>query len=150
MGINLDLFIFNPNTNAPSEQLNVNFKNFKTCVKLLGGGELTPAQITSDQNDFSTLDLNSDLVGVLRLSTDASRTITGFANGEQGRKIIIINVGSFNLVIANQSGSSSASNRVITGTGANLTVAADDIVVMYYDSTTARWRVVSFSDALWG
>ena len=150
MAINLTLFTFNPNTNAPSEQLNVNFNNIKTCTQLLGGGEFSPAQITSNQNDFSTVDLNSDLVGVLRLTSDASRTITGFANGEQGRTLTIINAGSFDIVIANQSGSSSASNRVITGTGANLTVESDDITVLYYDSTTARWRVRSFSDALWG
>lgn len=143
-------FVFNPNTNAPSEQLNINFDDLAACLVLLGGNEFTPSQITSDQDNFSTTDGDGNTVGVLRLSSDASRTITGLADGSTGRNLCIINVGSFNIVLANQSASSTAANRIITGTGANLTVASDDIVKLYYDSTTARWRVTSFSDALWG
>jgi len=143
-------FTFPPNVPPPGEQLNVNFIDLKACLILLGGGESTPTQITSNQNDFTTLDTDGNKVGVLRLSSDASRTITGLANGETGKFLYIINVGSFDIVLANQSSSSSATNRIITGTGADLTVESDDVVKLYYDSTTERWRVLSFSDALWG
>lgn len=150
MATNGVTFVFNPNTQAQSNQLNINFKDLQGCLILLGGGEFTPAQITGNQNDFSTSNGDGNKVGVLRLSSDASRTITGFKDGEQGRFLCVINVGGNNIVIANQSVSSVAANRVITGTGTNLTVAADDVVKMYYDSITLRWRVWSFSDALWG
>lgn len=150
MAINGGFFIFNPNAEALTNELNVNFRLVDDCTRLLGGGELTPAQITSNQNDFSTTDTDGNNVGVLRLSSDASRTITGLADGATGRFLYLMNVGANNIVLANQSGSSVAANRVITGTGANLTIQADDISFLYYDSTTARWRVVSFSDALWG
>jgi len=150
VAVNGGFFVFNPNTQAPTTELNVNFRLLDDCTRLLGGGEFTPAQITSNQNDFSTVNTDGNNVGVLRLSSDASRTLTGLAGGETGRFLYLINVGSFDIVLANQSGSSVAANRVITGTGANLTIQADDITFLYYDSTTARWRVVSFSDALWG
>lgn len=143
-------FVFPTNKPPSGEQVNVNFEDLEACVVLLGGNEFSPSQITSNQNDFSTSDADGNTVGVLRLTSDASRTITGLASGEKGRNLCIINVGSFNIVLANQSGSSVTTNRIITGTGANLTVQSDDIVKLYYDSTTERWRVTSFSDALWG
>lgn len=143
-------FVFNPNSPPPSEQVNADFAAVSKSVALVGAGEFSPAQITGDQNNFSTVDSSGNLVGVLRLTSDASRTITGLANGELGRFLLIINAGANGIVLANQSGSSTASNRIITGTGANLTTAVDDVVFLYYDSTTARWRVFSFSDALWG
>jgi len=143
-------FTFNPNSQAPGEQLNINFRDLIACLVLVGAGEFTSSQLTGDQNNFSTANSEGNNIGVLRLSSDASRTITGFGGGEQGRFLCLINVGSFNIIIANQSGSSTATNRVITGTGANITMEADDVMKLYYDSTTARWRVWSFSDALWG
>lgn len=96
---------------------------------------VSPAQITSDQNNY-----DPDEQSFLRLSTDASRTITGFADGADGRHLYIANVGSNDLVLANQSASSSAANRIITSTGANITIAADDSAILIYDDTTSRWR----------
>jgi len=93
-------FVFNPNTKPPSEQVNVNFNDIEACLVLLGGSEFTPVQITSDQDNFSTTDDESNLVGTLRLSSDASRTITGLAGGETGRNLCIINVGSFDIVLS--------------------------------------------------
>ncbi len=126
-------FVFNPNKAPSGEQVNINNDDLEACLVLLGGSEFSPAQITSNQNDFSTTDADGNTVGVLRLTSDASRTITGLASGEQGRNLCIINVGSFDIVLANQSGSSVAANRIITGTGVNLTVEADDIVKLYFE-----------------
>ena len=80
---------------------------------------------------------------MVRLSTDASRTVTGFdATSNTDRLVRIVNVGSFDLVLANQHASSSAANRIITGTGADVTLAADASCWTWYDSTTARWRIM--------
>jgi hypothetical protein len=100
--------------------------------------ENSPAQLTANQNDYDI----GDRVLVLRMSSDASRTITGFQGGKRGRWFLLINVGAQNIVLANQSVSSVAANRILTGTGASLTIAGDNAVQMYYDSTTARWRVI--------
>lgn len=97
---------------------------------------VSPAQITADQNNYAL----SAAAGVFRLSTDAARTVTGFTNGVDGRRVQIFNVGAQNLIVANQSASSTAANRVITGTGASVTIAADGAARLVYDGTTARWR----------
>lgn len=143
-------FTFPPNAQALSQQLNVNFRELIDYINENLGTYLvttanTPAQITGNQNNYAPGEY-----GVLRLSTDASRTITGIADGVSGRNLWIVNVGSNNLTLSNQSASSSAANRIICAQGADMTLAADDVVHLWYDVTTARWRVFTTSDALWG
>ena len=96
--------------------------------------EASPAQITADVNNFSLPDAI-----LTRFSTDAARTITGFAGAKSGIKMIA-NVGSFNLVLANNSGSSDAANRILTNSGANITLTPGQLAIMTYDVTSARWR----------
>lgn len=98
----------------------------------------TPDQITANQNNYSL-----PVVEIVRLSTDASRTITGFAGARVGR-FVIVNVGSQNLVIANNSGSSDAQNRVLCHTGADITLNANESVTIFYDYTSTMWRTVGF------
>ena len=100
-------------------------------------GAETPAQITAGQNNYQ---LGEAVVH--RLSTDASRTITGFVAPLIERMDLIINVGAQDLVIANQSGSSSAANRVITVSGADTTLGANGTMMLWYDLTTARYREI--------
>lgn len=99
---------------------------------------LSPAQITSDQNNY-----NPGLEGSWRLSSDAARTITGIAGGTNGRRLTIVNIGSFNILLANQHASSSDPNKIITGTAATITLLPDDVAMLEYDSVTSRWRVTN-------
>lgn len=99
--------------------------------------ENTPAQITVDQNDYDPGNYD-----VLRISTDASRAITGLSGGVKGRRLLLLNVGSFAFTLPNQSGSSAVQNRIITQSGGTVTVAANGAAKLYYDSTTLRWRQI--------
>ena len=96
--------------------------------------ETSPDQLTADQNNYSLADAI-----LSRFSTNAARTITGFAGAKAGIKIIA-NVGSNNLVLANNSASSDAQNRILTHSGANITLTAGQLAIMTYDFTSARWR----------
>lgn len=98
--------------------------------------ENSPAQLTAAVDNYVPGDY-----GALRMSSDASRNITGISGGTAGRFLYIFNVGAQNIVIVHQSGSSTAENRIISPTAANLTLGADDSITLYYDITTARWRV---------
>jgi len=97
----------------------------------------TLSQIVSNVNNYV---LGSTTVQ--RLSTDASRTITGFVAATNAVKIIC-NVGSFDLVLAHDSGSSSAGNRILIQGGSSLTLTADDAAIFWYDGTTSRWRQIN-------
>jgi hypothetical protein len=101
--------------------------------------DITPAQITANQNDYAPTGLAG--ATVLRLSTDASRTLTGLSGGSDGRVLDILNVGSFDLVLANESASSAAANRFALGGDA--TIAAGGGASLIYDAAASRWRVRS-------
>lgn len=106
-------------------------------TNVLGTGDTTvigtPSQITSNQNNYALAGAN-----LLRLSTDALRSITGIVAAADGTEITLINIGSFALLLANQSGSSTAGNRFLFGY--DLTFNPGDSVVLVYDATSARWR----------
>lgn len=104
-------------------------------------GDISPSQITSNQNDYNPTGLST--ATVLRLSTDASRNITGLQGGADGRLIFIHNVGSNNIVLKDADTNSSAANRFAFS--ADITMAADDGVILQYDSTSSRWRCIGKS-----
>ena len=106
-------------------------------------GAITPTQITANQNDYNVDKLK--LVSRLRLSTDASRNMTGLVGGYEGRILIIHNVGSFDLVLKNQDLNSSAQNRFLFGS--DLTVGADHSAALWYDGVSSRWRLFSIGFA---
>jgi hypothetical protein len=98
----------------------------------------SPAQLTANQNDY-----NPGTGVYFRLSSDASRDITGIANGVDGRRITLVNVGTNDIVLKNNDAGSTAANRLLTGTGADVTLGADDSAELIYDATTSRWRFTS-------
>lgn len=124
-------------TFVPGSLLNV--PNLAIAASLRLTGDITPAQITSDQNDYNPSGFNG--VTSIRLSSDAARNITGLgsAGDVDGRTIILHNVGSFNITLVNQSASSTASSRFIFPSG-DVVLLPDMSVILWYDITTARWR----------
>jgi hypothetical protein len=109
-------------------------------------GDITPAQITADQNNYNPTGLATAYV--LRLSSDATRTITGLAGGADGRELILVNVGSQNIVLADEHASSTAANRFALDT--SLTLGADTAARLLYDSTSTRWRLTGIGKATGG
>lgn len=106
--------------------------------------DITPTQLTANTNDYAPTGL--DTANTLRLSTDASRDLTGLTGGSDGRLMIVHNVGSNALVLKNESASSTAANRFALG-GADVTLAANQSVTLQYDSTSSRWRSVAGAGA---
>lgn len=96
--------------------------------------ETTPTQITADQNDYDASDYNS-----IRLSSDATRTITGISGGVQGRKLRIFNVGSYAIFLSNNNVLSAAENRFSFSNGRNALIAPGSNTTIYYDDTQLRW-----------
>jgi 5-keto 4-deoxyuronate isomerase len=78
----------------------------------------TAAQLTADQNNYDV-----GAYDLVLLSSNASRTITGIANGVRGRLLHLVNIGSNNIVLAHASGSSLAANQIYVPGGASLTMS---------------------------
>lgn len=79
--------------------------------------QVTLPQITADQNNYDVGDYDSVL-----LSSNASRTITGISGGYPGRALFLRNNGGFNIILAYNSGSSLAANRIFAPGGASVTM----------------------------
>lgn len=99
-------------------------------------GDLSPAQITANQNDYNPTSLSTAVA--LRLTSDAARTITGLQGGADGRLLLIHNVGSYAITLADESSSSTAANRFALDGDAVLVAGESALIV--YDATTSRWR----------
>jgi hypothetical protein len=72
-------------------------------------GVIIPVQITADQNDYNPT--GASTCNVMRLSSDATRTITGLSGGAVGRLIVVRNVGVNEIRFSNQDAGSLAANR---------------------------------------
>jgi hypothetical protein len=108
----------------------------------LAGQSQSPAQITANQGNYNSGSNNY----LQRLSTDASRTINGWNPGNasplEGQLMLIVNVGSNDLVLAHDSASSTNTDRrFLCSTGADITLTANQAADVLYDKTTLRWRV---------
>lgn len=108
-----------------------------SITKLFATVPGTPSQITSNQNNYAPT-----AASILRLSSDASRDITGLAIGQiAGSKTEFWNVGAQNIVLKHADSNSTAANQFTNNTGADITLAAGEEASLKYDGTTSRWRV---------
>jgi hypothetical protein len=111
--------------------------------QLLFGNILSPLQFTSTVNDYAPNGI--DQANVLRLSSNATRTLTGIAGGVDGRVLLLMNVGNFDIDLENEGGTSTSSNRFkLTG---NLSIAPNSSVLVMYDGASSRWRQVAGTGA---
>lgn len=62
--------------------------------------------------------------------------------GALGRWLVLRNPTAYTMTIAHQSGSSSAANRIITSTGADVDLAAGTTAMLIYNVAAERWHLV--------
>lgn len=108
----------------------------------VGGAISTPAntqaQFTANQDNLTPAGPSR----MQRWSSDASRDVTGMlipGGNNNGQDHVIINVGAQNIVLKNDV-TSTATNRFLNSTGADITLAPNEMAFTIYDSTTQRWR----------
>ena len=112
--------------------------------KFVTGGVISPAQLTGNQNDWSPSGLST--ASVIRLSTDATfRIITGLAGGEAGRRITLMNTGSYAVMLKDESASSTAGNR-FSFDAQDWFILPGKAIELMYDATSSRWRTLTAFD----
>jgi hypothetical protein len=125
-------------TVAGTEALNFNTTNLTT---------------TGTQSDVA-IGTNS----TVRYTGSAIATFNGIVAGVPGQILYLHNGSTYALTLANLSASeSTVANQIVTGTGSNLTVAANSAVTLQYDNTAANtsgatgaWRVIGAPSSLSG
>lgn len=101
--------------------------------------EIVPAQITSNQNNYSPT------AGIsYMLTSDASRDITGWVSVNSSL-IFVHNSGSFDITFThNDTANSTAANCFTIPGGGSLTLAPGGSAIWKYSPTLSRWRLYSF------
>jgi hypothetical protein len=102
-------------------------------------GDISPAQITADQDNYNPTGASG--AAVIRHDLDAERSINGHAGGADGRLMIDVNTSSKVLRLPSERASSSAANRV-AGSDVELDPGAAGLRI--YDATSQRWRPVGY------
>jgi hypothetical protein len=101
-------------------------------------GDISPTQIAANTDNYNPTGLST--AAVLRLNTDASRNLTGIAGGTDGRILLLLNIGSFPLVLIDDATSTAANRFQLSG---DITLNAGEGIALWYDSTSSRWRTWS-------
>lgn len=81
--------------------------------------------------------------GIRIVGPSAAFGLSGITGGADGRMVILINTTAQNMTLYNQNASSTAENRIITGTGANLVTTGAGAFTLLYSVDDSRWYVVS-------
>jgi hypothetical protein len=92
---------------------------------------------TGSQND---VDLGT--ASTVRYIGAGIATFTGLDNGADGKILILHNDSGSTLSLANEDVLSTAQNRIVTGSGAQLDLTTGKAVMLQYDASALRWRVV--------
>lgn len=77
-------------------------------------------------------------------------TLQGITAGVDGQTLAIYSVGAGQVDLANQNGSATAALRIINGVTGTISLAPGaGRVLLQYDATTARWRVLQHEQGAW-
>src|SRR5207237_614018 len=101
--------------------------------------------LPNDESITISADTDNQALGsttaVLRLTpSGATRNLTGLTGGADGRVVVFMNVGSQDVILKHDV-TSTAANRFYGPNSADMTVKANEMVILVYDSTSSRWRI---------
>ena len=125
-------------------KINPNFgsQNISTTGNTTIGGVLSTTA-GSDNTGTGTLnDVSTSATSFFRFTNNTGPTITGLANGVNGKRLTLAYIGTGTMQINNNDALSVASNRIITGTDNNLTIQSGANIELIYDNSASLWRVV--------
>jgi hypothetical protein len=98
----------------------------------------------SDYSTTGSADVNFGAGTLFRLTGASAQTITGIQGGTDGRLITLVNAAGQAATLCNSTSgcaAGTASDRITTGTGSDMTLAAGQSVSLVYDSGASLWRV---------
>lgn len=110
---------------------------------IAGSSTISPAALgAGNNNDYAPAGIGA--TGTIRTTVNGGgSTITGINAGAlAGKRLAFFNIaGAANLTFTNEDVASAAANRILTPNAAALVVRPQGSAILWYDSTSARWRV---------
>jgi hypothetical protein len=118
----------------------VGASDYLTALRAAVRVELTPAQITSTQDNYGPPGWSE--ATLVRLSSDATRTINGFDATAKVKRKTCVNVGANAINLAHLAGGQTAGNQVTSPNAGAYMLGAGDTAIIEVDATSAVWRVI--------
>lgn len=97
----------------------------------------SPTSLSSSQNNYALPTVRSAFI---RLTASTPVNITGIVATVDGEVHMLWNIGTSTITLQNQNASSTSANRFLTSTGSDIALAANQVAMIQYDTTTAFWR----------
>jgi hypothetical protein len=107
-------------------------------------GAVSPVALTAQADDYNPASFSG--ASALLLDATGDVTITGLIAGSNGRVLPVINVSSNTITLAHASGSSTAANQFLAPLGEDFDLQPGQGVLLFYDNTAARWRIVAWGE----
>lgn len=132
---------------APTAAAGTNTTQLATTAFVMTAAINQTTTSTGTVNDFA---LTAGAM-VLRCNNATLLTITGFATGVDGQRLIVESVGAGQVDFSHQAAGSTVGNRLINFASVGLTSLApgSGVAIFVYDGTTARWRLVEHNQGAW-
>jgi hypothetical protein len=131
--VNGDIY-YDSTRNTFVEYINGNWMDTQSRTDVATAANLTSA-------NFTATVVQSSLV---RLTGSTQCNVNGLVASSDAKQVLLYNESSAVVTIVNQSATEgTAANRIICLNGANLTLSAGQSVLLGYDSSQARWVVLS-------
>jgi hypothetical protein len=113
----------------------------KTGAVTLDHQDVSNAVTTLTEFSANQNNLSLGTGGIIRISSDAARSITGLVATTSGDARLLVNVGTHAITLAHASNDSTAGNRILCIGEENYEIPAKGgSVVVWYDSVSSRWR----------
>jgi trimeric autotransporter adhesin len=114
-------------------------------TKLEINGDLSYYEVVfnTTTNPISNASIGASTSFVTITGETANYAISGIANGFNGKVLTIYNNTAFTMTLNNLNTGSNVANRIITGTGSDLTVGQDGSITLIYSGSRNRWIVYS-------
>lgn len=96
----------------------------------------------NDATSGSNVTLTAPATKVVRLTSGSLVSVDMIPAGAAGQELILVNATGTTITLSDNVGATAA-NRIYTGLGSDITVNNQSSVIMSYDTTSARWLVIS-------
>ena len=92
--------------------------------------------------DGTQHDLAYNDADFIRAANTAPLTLTGLLAGVPGQRLVVVATETDSVTFVHQSASSAAANRILSYTGADVTITEDTAALLEYDGAEDRWRLL--------
>ena len=131
---------------AISQNVGIGHNNAEAILDIYGDLILRSADLILENGNTTNADVGSNPFSNFRITgPSADFTLSGIAYSPDGKLLTFFNRSGFVMTVENESPSAEASERILTGTGAPITIPHNASINFQYDGAAQRWVVRSHS-----